>query len=83
MIYINSRGAILVQPRQEGRYTHEDTNFSNWDFWKCLRNVYEVKAETPEQALRFLKDGMEPYNPVQQTIHSTIGEAGHRVIANF
>lgn len=28
-----------------------------------LRNVYEVEAETPEQALRFLKDGMEPYNP--------------------
>ena len=26
-----------------------------------LRNVYEVEAETPEQALRFLKDGMEPY----------------------
>ena len=48
-----------------------------------LRNVYEVEAETPEQALRFLKDRMEPYNPVQQTIHSTIGEAGHRVIANF
>lgn len=48
-----------------------------------LRNLYEVEAETPEQALQFLKDGMEPYRPFQQTIHSTIGEAGHRVIANF
>lgn len=48
-----------------------------------LRNVYEVKAETPEQALRFLKDGMEPYRPLQQTVYSTMGEGGHRVIANF
>ncbi len=50
-----------------------------------LRNVYEVEveAETPEQALRFLKDGMEPYRPLQQTVYSTMGEGGHRVIANF